>query len=271
MNPERFDASANPPDDHPSIEQLAAYQRQELEVSEVDRVQEHFLRCPDCAALLLDLAAWPTEDLPSAGDPGSTIAREQLWQRLQREIGDEPPAVPPQRSRPRRRSVLQSWVLAAVLILGLGIGYLLPRPVGDAESRYPGPGLRQQQAAERPLVEPQLNVSKVDLFPSGYQRSTELPILERPLPNQVGLLQLHRLSSASTDELTLRIDDEGGREIWRGTGITAAPSGAFIVAVPGSFLPPGRYSLSLIRSVSETQEVILERYAVQVVAPETVR
>lgn len=240
---------------HPTPELLTAYQEDRLPLEEEAAIQEHFVECPECPELMLDLDRFTSPEKAKAAEADlSDTWVDAAWRRLRARLAAEPrparlPAEPrpaglPVEPRPSRQP--QRWLTSPVPAWGLTV-LLLPCTVGlwlqvDA-----------QGSEIRALVLPQLNPP---------QRSVEPPILTRGGPTLASdggvpevevpagarqfLLVLASSSTASHPEYRLEIRNELGEEIWSGGGFSRSDDGSFVVVLSPRFLPAGDYRLRVI-------------------------
>lgn len=223
--------------DHPSPEELLAYQEGSQPAAERDRLQEHLAGCRECAGALLDLAAFP--QLP-AGRSEERLGAEDLereWQRFAVAIGE---------AAPRPLAVARRWgpwatTPAARLAYALAAGLLvvavgLAARVARLESRL----------AE--LSQPQLNVYLGDLVPTAAARQRgEGPQQALHVPPEADrlLLLLNLADSRVYPEYEVEISDARGHPVWSRAGLRRSPEGTFTLELPRGFLPAGSYRLRL--------------------------
>lgn len=126
------------PEEHPSPEELSAYQANELTPEADERIQNHLAVCQHCTELLLDLeeflkppavAAKPAADFEAAAD----------WKRLREGMGAAKPEplaanVPEQQDYRVVKSLQVYRALAAVLgFVVVGLSLYTFRPSGEPE------------------------------------------------------------------------------------------------------------------------------------------
>jgi hypothetical protein len=175
--------------EHPSTEELVAYQERTLPEAGADAIREHLALCPACAALVLDLEDFPEEDdEPMADEPRLTEAEhaEDLAELLAALPQGKAPAPAP---GPR-------WLpLAAGILIGvLGVGLWLT-------------GVPVPWAAP----EPARLTAVMDLYPLEMEnRAPDIAIvLYREDAGKPLLLQLNTLGLDSRDRFHLRIYSGG--------------------------------------------------------------
>lgn len=73
-------------DHHPSPDDLLAYHEQTLSEEATDRVQEHLVRCEQCARVVLDFAAFPRIEPTVEGDRMTPAELDAQWRDLERVV-----------------------------------------------------------------------------------------------------------------------------------------------------------------------------------------
>jgi len=233
---------------HPEARELTAYALGDLEPEAAERVRDHLALCRACAGLVLDLGGFGT-----AGSPEEAAAvewegrRPAAWRRLRARLDADadaatvPSAVPfPAPAPPPatvRAGVPRRWLAAAAVVA------LLAGAGGWLAGRHGRPG-----DPPPALPAPALSVPTVDLFPSSYRRGSELPELTVEAP--VFVLEMHAEAPDAGRDHRLRIVGADG-EVWSGGGLRPTPAGSFRVALPGGWLPPGRYRLEVTAAGSD--------------------
>ncbi len=74
------------PEEHPSPEELSAYQANELTPEEDERIQDHLAVCQHCTELLLDLEEF-LEPPAVAAEPAADFEAAADWKRLREGMG----------------------------------------------------------------------------------------------------------------------------------------------------------------------------------------
>ncbi len=213
---------------HPGLEELLALRRQDLDPVKVDEIQEHLVHCASCRGDFLALSHWPDPASPPAATlPLGNTAWQHLRARIAQHQGHAPKA--------RRRAWLQ---LAAAATLAA----LIAGPFGWF--------LNQQ---ERPIVNPRL----IELVPEdiaarrGEVREPQLHLQPVAVDSQWIQLAVHPPVPNRRGEHQLTLTDSNLTRFWR---FTAQPNeaGFFVLLLPQTTLPPGRYVLVL---ASESESV----------------
>ena len=241
-------------EEHPSPEELVAYQRRRLDESESDRIQGHLALCRECSALYLDLVEM-VEEPPEADDGEGARAWPELERRLKQETVETrsqlATRVPSRATRPAvSGSPRFAYALAAVFF-ACACGLLLWNL-----------GLRR---AVDGLSEPQLNVPVHDLASGRFVR-TEVPAPERLVRITPGtrraVLVLNPAEPPAEDSYGLRILDGGGGVVHSASGLVPTPFGNFTLELTLRLFPEERYVLEIhdaAGDVVDRFEVRLER------------
>ncbi len=210
----------------PTPEELVSYYFGELDDANRRRIRAYLAVSPEAAETVLDMARFSELEPDSAELPDL----EASWQRLRQRVAELPSTEPvepafevasmPQQTRPR------SWQLAAMLVLGLGLGWPLT-------SWLRGPAIATQPA----------EVSLSDVVSRGGDESTLV------VPTDADRV-IVRLSLGSRE-----LADSWQLEIWRRRDATAKrvrqlsisrqPGGSFTFTLPPDLLPTGNYELRL--------------------------
>lgn len=215
--------------EHPDAEDLVAYGEGSLDADAADRLQEHLTTCRECAALAVELAAFPDagDAAHAPGELEMKSAWRQLQERIRAEDGASAPAGPiPVRPPPawRRPAVLQV-AAAALMAVCLGLGAWNLRLGGRIES----------------LTAPQPNVPVVALE-AATTRNAEggETVVERHGEFYVLLIYpaLHR----DVPTYSWRIVDSAGSEVLSGEGLRKKEYGDFTLRLHRDTLPAGSYA-----------------------------
>lgn len=213
--------------DHPSVEMLAAYHEDRLPREEDEEIQEHFVDCPECPELMLDLDRFtsPAAVEAAKGDLPDTWV-ETAWRRLRSRLAVE---ARPARSALRwLRSPLLAWSLTLVLT---PCAFQLWVEVGELAEEMRG------------FEAPQLNPPSLRVEPASAVRGTEPPPPELEVPAGAHQFLLTLLSEDPSEhrEYRLEIRNGGGESIWEERGLHKNEEGAFVVKLSRRFLPAGFY------------------------------
>jgi hypothetical protein len=238
-------------DEHPEPEELLAYGASELPEDRASRIGAHLGICPDCAQVVLDLAAFPEVELRAEG-LGRTLEEERAdWQAIQEQIQTDIPL-----STSRRRPSL-TWVhaLAAVLaLIVLGLSFW----VAHLE-------LRMRTASNL-----QANLYIRDLLPgSGGGSRNKAPenMISVPAGLDYAVLVLALADFEPFPDYQIKIFDSAGALRWSRAGMVRLPDGSFTLEVRKELLPSGPYQIQLY-GVKARQQKLLATYSLQIVFPE---
>ena len=173
------------PEEHPSPEELSAYQANELSPEGVDEIQEHLIQCTLCTDLFLELGRFlnlSEEDFAQEGV--SDLGTEVGMRRLREEIEEWRNLSAVEQSG-QRRSLRAFQALAATLLVGLtGLTVQAVRLQEDLEFSLSVPfatSLREESKSQEvyiPLCGPYLTSRLVDRNESSYQYG-QSPALSR--------------------------------------------------------------------------------------------
>jgi hypothetical protein len=242
---------------HPEPETLAAYHGGELPEDEAQRLQEHLLACPECAALLLDL--------DGLADPGfgagslSAADQEALWGRIAAEIQKEAPALAPvvplrRPSRSSRSTPQPRWLqaLAAALLaatVGLSAWVASLRHTVEALNR------------------PEPNAPVIDLY-SGTSRSAGSPRPGAIVPGNFRFFTviLHPPHARSTSRYRVEIVRAEGGSVWSRGGIMPDPLGPLPLTLTRSLIGPGEYWIRLFEETGNPKEPLVD-YGLRIEGP----
>lgn len=240
-------------EDHPPVEDLLAHATGELSVEARDDLQEHLARCPQCAGVARDLAAFPDLEPPPGTAPPDDERVQAAWRRFARAAerhasADDQEAPPAALVPPHRAGAWAPlpWALAAALLLAtLSLGFW---------------GLRLQRDLAR-LADARINVPVVELAPVGEAAergpATERVVVASGGRSAVFVLELGDLRPFARYRVRLLAD--GQRELWSRTGLEPRGEGRFTLELPLRLLAPGRYELRL-SGLDEGAETTLASY-----------
>jgi putative zinc finger protein len=213
--------------DHPSVELLAAYHEDRLPPEEDEEIQEHFVDCPECPELMLDLDRFTSPEAVEAATkelPDTWV--ESAWRRLRSRLADE---VRPLRSFLRRfRNPLLAWSCTACLMPCTLFLWLRVESLGEEV---------------RALEAPQLNPPWWEVDAAPIVRGTDPPPPELAVPAGARRFLLVLLSADVSEHLEYRLEIRNGKgeSIWEERGLHKNEDGAFIVTLSRGVLPAGLY------------------------------
>jgi anti-sigma factor RsiW len=278
---------------HVTPEELTAYHDGVMSADDQGRVQDHLVLCRECAALLLDLAAFPA--LSQEGgrqiQPAEVATAWGVMQaRLQRE-GALSVSRPSWRQRMNLAfsSTRVAYALAASLLvisLGLGLWTISLR----RENQQLAASLRERRGAEERVIksldqasrqhesdiaelrrnidelsQPQLNVPIADLYPRGFARNQGQAAATIDVPARVNLftLVLNTAHDQTFPTYSLEIVDERSALVWQGRGLQKSALNNFTVSLARRLFPTGQYLVKLYGWRGERKRLV-EEYAVRI-------
>lgn len=232
---------------HPDLDTWVGYREGVLPTAREETLREHLVACPECLALVRDLAAFEAAERDAvAGGEGAeatgalevddaTVAAE-VDQIVSRALAEETGSGRGRGSRFGRPEPARSWVLplAASLLAALALGSLLWSFVLTKENRA-----LESRLAD--LATPHPGAAVVDLHADAVTRSG------RPLAGDAyvaretpyAALFLHLPAGAHEDRYRAELTDAGGRRLWAGGGLAPDPAPEFhgvVLGVPGAVL-----------------------------------
>lgn len=242
---------------HPTPELLTAYQEDRLPLEEEEAIQEHFVECPECPELMLDLDRFTSPEKAKAAEADlSDTWVDAAWRRLRARLAAEPRPVPRSPRFPPRwmTSPVPAWGLTALLLpCTVGLWIQVDAQVSEIRSLV----LPQLNPPQRSVEPPMLTRGGPTLAAEG-----EVPEVEVPAGARHFLLVLASSSvashPASHPEYRLEIRNELGEEIWSGGGFSRSDDGSFVVVLSPRFLPAGDYRLRVIGIGGEAGELPFE-------------
>jgi anti-sigma factor RsiW len=236
--------------EHPSVEMLAAYHDDRLPHEKDEEIQEHFVDCPECPEVMLDLDRFTAPEAAEAAhrDLSDTWV-DVAWRRLRSRLAVEPSAVAP---RPLQwlRSSGTAWSLTALLApCTLALWLQVDTLAGE----------------KRDLEEPQLNPPLSWVEPLPDVRGEPLPPTEVTIPAGARRFVLI-LAPAGGPPLPpgrgylLRIQTWQGQELWWKGGLEKSADGTFVVALGRRFLPAGDYRFQVVAVAGNDEETYEEEF-----------
>jgi hypothetical protein len=235
------ESGAGPPrDDHPTPEELLAFHFGALETVDRDRVEDHLSRCPECAQLVLDFAAFPELEPVEETTPELERRLEEHRRGLIRQLregGPEPGGgseerPPPSRQPsertlgevvpgPWRRHLRIAWGVAAVFFVAtVGLSLWIA-----------------EQAPRVGAIQP--TVASVSTQ-RGLEDVRKIPVEER-------LFLVMRLNPADQDYPEYRLDllDASGARTYSKAGLQLGNQGWLGFVAPRRWQAPGRYTVEI--------------------------
>lgn len=221
-------------DAHPTPELLSAYQEDRLPPETDGEIQEHFVDCPECPELMLDLDRFTApQAAESVQSDLSDTWVDVAWRRLRDRLIIE--------ARPARlrwlRSTAFAWSLTGLLApCALGLWLQVDRLTGEA---------RDSEA-------PQLNPPLWNVEPAPALRGGEPPPLDVAVPAGARQFYLVFQPSFEPEQRTYRLEiwSWQGEELWSEPGLLKSAEGTFVVKLSRRFLPAGSYRF-LVTGVGE--------------------
>lgn len=246
------------PAEHPTPEDLTAYDANELTPEQDGHIQEHFLECRDCPELLLDYKVFSSPDAAAEEVPGlseSWIAAS--WESLRVRLAAEA-RKGGWRSFLARLGRQRSPVTVAYAVAAVSLACMVWLS-GWVASLYREAGQMQ---------EPQLNPTIATLHLTeparGGREPEEIPVVVPP-DSPSFLLVLVPLIEPTETEHRLEIRSPKGRAVWSGGGLTRTADGTFVVGLSRRFLKAGRYRVRLLRDGGGGKPEVVEEYAMRLV------
>lgn len=231
--------------DHPSPDELLAYQAGDLDDAAAVRLREHLAWCSECASTVLDLASWPDVELEETESHLVRTEAEEAadWQAIRSKIGAKTaPLSPIQRSRFGLVHALAAALLAAVIGLSFQVARLSPPT----------------------LPSPQKNVFLVDLEPVG-SAATRDTVNGLEIPQGMEALTVLLLQDRVTTFADYRVElrEEGGEVLWGENGLVSLPEGGFTLSLPLASLPSAIVEIHLF-GIQDGKEELLSTYRTRI-------
>jgi len=262
--------------EHPSPDELLAYQADQLAADARTQLQEHLAWCSECAQTIVDLASWPDVELRDPSLERTAAEETGDWQAIQRRIarghvsgGAPAPAtvrlMVPRQAAPKPPVSSFSFgpihLLAAVLLLAvIGLSFLVAKL-----SRW-------APLTKAAIVDaPRANVFVVDLEPASTASGTRTAEAGRPdtpetaVPGGVGtvvfLLVQNDLRRFEDHAVELRGAD--GKVFWQTGGLVSLPEGGFSIGVPLAAVPSNEIEI-LLYGVNGKGRELLSTYRTRI-------
>lgn len=225
---------------HPDLDLWVRYREGALPPEREDALRDHLVECPECLALVRDLAAFEAaETRPSteerADEPGTAAAIDAILERARAE--------PAGHAGGGSRSVRPSWTLAlaATVLVAIALGSL----VWALGLRS---GTQRLEARLAELSSPRPGAAVVDLYPQTVTRNG------RPAEGTVTLgtetpfvtWLLHLPERTEAERFRAEIVDPDGTPLWSGDGLVRDPEYHTVsLGVPADYVLGGRFSVRL--------------------------
>lgn len=225
------ESGAGPPgNEHPTPEELLAFHFGALEAVDRDRVEDHLSRCPDCAELVLDFAAFP--ELEPVGEmtpeqQRALAAQRRRLRELAREKSSEEGEVRGGGGKvipgPWRGRLRTAWGVAAVfLVATVGLSLWIA-----------GSGMAPKVVAGQPIV-----------ASASTERGLE-DVLEIPLEEPLFLVMIVGPAERGFPEYRLDLLNESGERVYSEAGLHLGERGSLGFGAPRRWQPPGRYRFEI--------------------------
>ncbi len=208
---------------HPPPGVLTAYHRGRLSAAEEAAVQDHLAACPDCSAVILDLAAFEAAAAADGAPAAADLADATAWRALAPHLAAE-------RGDGRRPIPSWAWAVAASLLVAAPLALLLAR------------GERRTEELRRALATPQTAVPV--LYLDSIPRDDGLDAAELTLPAGDGFFLLAVTPAAAAERHRVEILDAAGRTVWRDDAVPPSDHGTLRLGFTRRVLPSGRYRLT---------------------------
>jgi len=224
--------------DHPRIDEeriLDRYLVGRLPAEEEALFEEHLFECADC----LERVQWGEElrrglQEVATEETARAAVQTTAWVGLLAWL----------RRRPARRAALATLGL---ILVGALVGALVVLPAvvlrQQTELRQLRAAAGQPSAAPEGLTRPVSGFLVVSL---GVVRGADAREVElRPDPAKAAVLLSIELETASAARYRVTLRDEAGHVLWRGEDLEPTLYDTLLVALPSSFLTPGRYRITV--------------------------
>lgn len=213
---------------HPTHDELTDYSLEDLTFEEQEKIKDHLAICPQCVKSLQELRT-ATAARPSRRPSVETT--EALWTSLRETSGLF--AAPSRWQRLVATLTTPRFAYAVVAVLCLAVGVL----------SFQLASLRRTALPDEPLG----SVFLSDLVPyEGALREPESEETTRVPPGSDHFLWILNLADTrSYPNYQVEIADPDGRIRWRNRALERGPFGNFTLQIPRSFLPTGRYRITI--------------------------
>ena len=232
------ESGAGPPrDGHPTPEELLAFHFGALEATDHDRVEDHLSRCPECAQVVLDFAAFPELEPAEELTPEVEQALEAQRGRLRELARDEALSEAETEDSegrggarrgkvipgPWRRRLRTAWAVAAVFFVAtVGLSVWIAGQVGTS-----GVGVGAPIVASASTV-----------------RGPE-DVLEIPVEEALFLMMTVTPAAQSFPEYRLELMDKAGERVYWEGDLQLGDRGSLVFTAPRRWKSPGRYTFEI--------------------------
>jgi hypothetical protein len=232
-------------DQHPSPEQLVAYQERRLAEDEAEDVRAHLAVCADCTAQLLELVDLLEGDGASAAEEISRPELDAAWKRQRERLL---PGASVASLAERRSGKVSPWRWSRATAASLGLAAALAAVV-----------VAQWLTIER-LERPQANPPLVNLVPANsLQRgSQETSELRFPKGIERAWVILNPAEDLPPSSYGVVITASDGQAVLRLHGLQISEAGNLRLEVPRAALQPGEYKILLFREQGSLPQTLEE-------------
>jgi hypothetical protein len=232
---------------HPTPELLSAYQEDRLPPEADGAIQEHFVDCPECPELMLDLDRFTAPQAAEKAAPDLPDGWvEAAWRRLRIRLSAEA------RQSPFRwlRSTGFAWSLTAVLL-----------PCVLALQLQVAALTREQRENEAIQLNPPL--WNVEPAPDLRGDDPAPPVVAIPAGTRQFFLIFTPSLPPAHREYRLAVQSWQRKELWAQPGLLANGDGTFVVRFHRRFLPAGSYHFVVTGVAGDREAPFSEDFPVQ--------
>ena len=225
-----------PVDDHPGPEEIVRYRAGDLPGEEADRLQEHFVQCPDCRELLLLRSSADESGVVDFGvvPAWGAMRRRMRWDRWQ---------VP-----------LMVAAASVLLVLGLSTQWNLHLKSMVAQLSQP------QVAVVHELISLEELLDNRTRGGGDPRHEIEVP---PGVDSMTFMLHVDPVKVFDKAErYPVEIVDSAGRVVWSIDAVTIDRLSAANLAVPRAFLDSGDYNVLIYEAHEETSRQLIDTYPV---------
>ncbi len=230
--------------EHPELDAMIAYLKDELEPEQDDAIQEHLAGCRECGRKALDLAELVTPD----GSSGvvADLEKESAWRGLRSQLESTSELRTPLTASPHGRRL---WMAAAATFLVSTLGLLF----SVTQLRESNSGLEQQVARlTRPRVNPPI-VYLDEITRSDPSAATAALSTDQPFVLFIAILSAPDAYSSFAAELT----NERGEVVWSGSELSLSEEETLRIRLPRELLPEGDYAMRVQGVSDDASETLI--------------